>query len=118
MLFGTFGLIGLLLAATGIYGVIAYMTGQRTHEIGIRMAMGARRSDVLRLIVRDGVALTLIGVVLGLAGALALTRLLSAILYGISATDVLTFTAVPLCWGWWRSWRVICRRAGRPGWIR
>lgn len=98
-LFGTFGVIGLLLAATGIYGVIAYMAGQRTHEVGVRMAMGANRGDILRLILRDGVALTAAGVALGLGGALALTRLLSAVLYGVSATDLLTFTAVPIFLG-------------------
>ncbi len=94
-LFGLFGIIGLVLAMTGIYGVVSYLVSQRTHEIGIRMAMGAHGGDILRLVVRQGLRLTAVGVVLGVIAALAMTRVLSGILYGISATDVVTFVAVP-----------------------
>ena len=95
-LFGLFGIIGLVLAMTGIYGVVSYLVSQRTHEIGIRMAMGAHGGDILRLVVRQGLRLTAVGVVLGVIAALAMTRVLSGILYGISATDAMTFVLVPL----------------------
>jgi predicted permease len=95
-LFGVFGLLGLALASLGLYGVIAYIASQRTHEIGIRMALGAQHADILRLVVSQGVRLTLAGVALGLAGAFAATRVLSVILYGISPTDRMTFAAVTL----------------------
>ncbi len=96
LVFGLFGLLGLLLATIGIYGVVAYAVSQRTHEIGIRMAMGARRGNILFQMVWEGLALTLVGVVLGLAAAALTTRALAAVLYGISATDLSTFIAVPL----------------------
>lgn len=89
--FGSFGLLALVLAAIGIYGVMSYAIATRTHEIGIRMALGAQKGSVLLLVMRQGITLTLIGVVLGLGAALGLTRLMSGVLFGVSATDPLTF---------------------------
>jgi ABC-type antimicrobial peptide transport system permease subunit len=93
-LLGCFAGVALLLAAIGIYGIIAYSAGQRTREFGIRMSLGAKRLDVLRLVVRQGLVLAGIGIAAGLAGAFALTRLLSSLLYGVNATDPLTFAGV------------------------
>ena len=90
---GIFGLLALALAAVGIYGVIAHSVAQRTREIGIRKALGAGSRDVLRMIIRQGLTLVLMGVAVGLAGAWALTRLMSSVLYGVSATDPVTFAA-------------------------
>jgi predicted permease len=91
---GAFGVLALILAAVGIYGVIAYTTRQRTREIGIRMALGARRADVSRLVMGQGLRLTLIGVVLGVGMALAFTRFLRGMLFGIATNDALTFASV------------------------
>ncbi len=93
-LLALFAVLALVLAAIGIYGVISYAVTQRTQEIGIRMALGAQAGDVLKLIIRNGLTLTLIGVVLGTAGAIALTRLMSTLLFGVTPTDKLTFIAV------------------------
>jgi putative ABC transport system permease protein len=94
MLFAIFAGVALLLAAVGIYGVMAYSVTQRTHEIGIRMALGANHRDVLRLIVGQGMTMALVGVGLGLAVALILTRVMASLLYEVSATDPLTFAAI------------------------
>jgi predicted permease len=93
---GAFGLLALVLAAVGIYGVTAYTTRQRTHEIGIRMALGASREDILRLVLGHGLRLTLAGVGLGLAVSFALTRYLGSLLLGVTSTDALTFSSVAI----------------------
>jgi putative ABC transport system permease protein len=95
MLLGLFAVIALLLASVGIYGLIAYSVAQRTHEIGVRMALGAERGDVVRMVVRQGASLAAMGIVLGVAGAFALTRLLTTMLFGVGATDPFTFLAAP-----------------------
>jgi predicted permease len=93
---GAFGLLALVLAAVGIYGVTSYTTRQRTHEIGIRMALGASKDDILQLVIGHGLRLTFIGVGLGLAAAFALTRYLSSMLLGVTSTDALTFSGVAI----------------------
>jgi putative ABC transport system permease protein len=93
-LFSIFAALALVLAATGVYGVIAYSVARRTHEVGIRMALGAQRRDVLGLFISDGMRLVLVGLVIGLVSAFALTRLMSSLLFGVSATDFLTFAIV------------------------
>lgn len=97
LLLSAFAGVALLLAMIGIYGVTSYYVTQRTQEIGIRMALGAQMSDVLKLVLKGGMALALLGIVTGLAGALALTRLMGSLLFGVKPTDVVTFAAVSLC---------------------
>jgi putative ABC transport system permease protein len=95
MLLALFAGIALLLTAVGIYGLIAYTVAQRTHEIGVRMALGAAWPDVIRMVVRQGLSWGAIGTALGLAGAFAMARLLKTMLFGVSVTDALTFALAP-----------------------
>lgn len=92
-----FAVVALLLAAVGIYGVIAYSTAQRTHEIGVRVALGATRSDVLQLVLRDGLRIGMLGTIIGIAAAVGASRLLSSLLFGISPQDPLTFVGLATC---------------------
>jgi len=94
VLLGVFAMLALLLASIGIYGVLSYMVGQRTREIGVRMALGAQRLDVLRMVLRDGARMTVIGIIIGIAAAIALTRLMSGMLFGVKPFDPATFVSV------------------------
>jgi putative ABC transport system permease protein len=93
---GLFGILALLMAAVGIYGVIAYSVTQRTREIGIRVALGASRSAILRWVLKQGLVLTMAGVVVGIVGALLLTRLLRSLLFGIGPADIVTYGALAI----------------------
>ena len=95
-LLGSFSVIALILATVGIFGVISYFVSQRTREVGIRLALGAQRRDILRLILGEGTKLALLGIGIGIAAALLLTRFMAGLLYGVSARDPLTFIAVAL----------------------
>jgi predicted permease len=96
ILVGFFGVVALLLATTGVFGVMAYSVSRRTKEIGVRVALGATAGEVLRMILGQGLRTTLIGVAIGIAGALALTRTVSSMLFGVTATDPVTFGGVTL----------------------
>ncbi|MBN2315966.1 MAG: FtsX-like permease family protein [Sedimentisphaerales bacterium] len=95
-LLSIFAMLGLVLASVGLYGVVSYSVTQRTHEIGLRMALGARQNNVLRFVVQKGLLLIVIGLFVGLAGALAITHVLSSLLYDVTATDPWTLMAVSL----------------------
>ncbi len=92
-LLGVFAALGVALAAIGLYGVIAYGVAQRTHELGVRTALGATRTDVFTLVVRQGLVLALLGVAIGIPAAVVLTRVLASRLFGVTATDPATFAA-------------------------
>ena len=96
LLLGLFAALALILAAVGIYGAMAYVVSQRTHEIGIRTALGAQRGDVLRLVMRDGTKIALFGIASGIAGGLALTRLMASLLFEVKPTDPATFAGVAI----------------------
>jgi predicted permease len=96
LMLGAFALFALILAIVGVYGVLAHLVAQGSHDIGVRMALGAQQSGIVRMVLRQGLELTVAGVVLGLVGAFALTRVMASLLFGVSTTDVLTFGIVPL----------------------
>ncbi|MEK6320489.1 MAG: FtsX-like permease family protein [Acidobacteriota bacterium] len=98
-LLGAFAVIASILAAVGIYGVMAYSVNERTHEIGIRLALGAQPGNVQQLVIRQALILTVVGIAIGLAGAVALTRVMSSLLYGVTATDAFTFVVTPILLG-------------------
>jgi ABC-type antimicrobial peptide transport system permease subunit len=98
-MFGAFGVIALFLAAIGVYGVISFGVSQRTREIGVRVALGAQRTDVIGVVVRQGMTLAAIGILAGLAGAFGVTRVVSSMLIGVSPTDPVSFAGVALFLG-------------------
>ncbi len=119
LLVGAFGVVALLLAAIGVYGVVAYVVGQRTNEIGIRIALGARSADIVQWTLKTGLTPALVGLVVGTAGALALSRLLGAQLYEVSPTDPVVFAGGGGRAGRWsRCWRRASQLVARRGSIR
>jgi ABC-type antimicrobial peptide transport system permease subunit len=98
-MFALFGLIAVVLASVGVYGVISYTVSQRTQEIGVRLALGAQPSDVIRLVVRNGAVLALSGIAIGLVGAIGVTRIVQSLLIDVSSTDALSFVGVTLFLG-------------------
>jgi putative ABC transport system permease protein len=96
LLLGASGMLAVILTAIGLFGVIAYVVSQRTHEIGVRMALGARQTDVLKMVMRQGLFVTSIGLIIGMAAAIAAARLLAPLLYGIGANDPATLIGVAL----------------------
>ena len=96
ILLGVFGGLALLLASIGLYGVMAFAVARRTRELGIRVALGARPGDVFKMVLRQGMTLVIVGLAVGLSAAMMVTRLLASFLYGVSTTDALTFTAIPV----------------------
>ena len=96
---GAFAAFALLLAAVGVYGVMSYLVSQSTHDIGVRIALGAQRANILGLVVRQGMELAAIGIAGGLTGALVLTRMMASLLFGVSATDAITFSTVAVILG-------------------
>jgi ABC-type antimicrobial peptide transport system permease subunit len=96
LMLGAFAVFALILAVVGVYGVMSHLVSQGTHDIGVRLALGAQRSSIVGMVIRRGMELTGAGLVLGLLGAAMLTRVMASLLFGVSATDVLTFSTVPL----------------------
>jgi putative ABC transport system permease protein len=96
VLLAVFGLLALLLSSVGLYGVMSFTVARRTRELGIRVALGAQRADVFRLVLKQGMALVGVGIVVGLAGSAVVTRLLTSFLYGVSTTDSVTFASIPV----------------------
>jgi ABC-type antimicrobial peptide transport system permease subunit len=96
IMLGAFAVFALILAAVGVYGVMSYLVTQSTHEIGVRIALGAQHSTIVRQVLRRGMELALIGIVAGLVGAIGLTRVMASLLFGVGATDTVTFSAVTL----------------------
>jgi len=111
LLLSLFATLALVLACVGLYGVISYAVAQRTREIGVRMALGAQPRDVLKLVIRQGMTLTFAGLILGIAGGLAVTRVMTDLLFGVTPTDAITFLTVGGLCCWFRFWRVTSRRA-------